>query len=250
MRFVKKTIRRTLALGGYEIRRRPASVPQPQTPKVSPIARWLRTLDIRTALDVGAHEGESVTWIHYAVPDAQIFSFEPLPECLEILREKTRHLSNCQVIPVAVGDHEETKSFLRSSYSPASSILEMTDLLQESVPKVAGTTEEIVQVRTLDSLADELHFEPNILLKIDTQGYEDRVLRGAHEVLRNTVVIVCEVNYLPLYQKQASFDDLYRFLWNHGFVFRGVWMEGRRSRDTGLEMYSDIVFVRRNFATT
>jgi hypothetical protein len=60
------------------------------------------------------------------------------------------------------------------------------------------------------------------LLKLDVQGYELHVLRGATEVLRRTDAILVEVNYYEHYEGAASFDTVHRFLADAGFALTGV----------------------------
>src|SRR5687768_15429271 len=49
---------------------------------------WLLAMNIRTILDVGANVGQFAILAHEVFPSAKIFSFEPLPECFEVLKSR------------------------------------------------------------------------------------------------------------------------------------------------------------------
>ena len=63
--------------------------------------------------------------------------------------------------------------------------------------------------------------EGGILVKIDVQGYEDRVVQGGKEILRRTTTCILEINLDTLYQDQADFKDLVSKLYDLGFVYSG-----------------------------
>ncbi len=60
-------------------------------------------------------------------------------------------------------------------------------------------------METLDGFFEKeaIELEPEILLKLDIQGYEDRVLRGASALLKKTRACLLEGNFDPLYDGQA-----------------------------------------------
>src|SRR5881409_2522439 len=81
---------------------------------------WLLGLNINTILDVGANVGQFATLAHAVFPSANIFSFEPLPDCFEQL--KLRLPENSSAFNMALGDHNGELDFYRASTcSPASS---------------------------------------------------------------------------------------------------------------------------------
>jgi hypothetical protein len=81
---MKKAAKKLLRATGFELRR----VNQFE-PKTEDTFRWMRNLNIRTVLDVGANIGQFADQIHTIVPEAAIYSFEPLPECCELLVRRT-----------------------------------------------------------------------------------------------------------------------------------------------------------------
>lgn len=102
---------------------------------------------------------------------------------------------------------------------------------------------ETVMMDRLDAIWPMLDVRPPVLLKLDVQGYERRVLEGARITLRAVEIVVVEVSFRPLYEGQSSFGHTYDLLYRSGFRYAG-------SMDTMLSpldqsiMQEDAVFVR------
>jgi len=75
-------------------------------------------------------------------------------------------------------------------------------------------TETIETVR-LDDIKPPLAVD---FLKIDTQGYELEIMRNGTATLANTLVIECEVEFVPMYREQPLFGDVQCFLRDQGFM--------------------------------
>jgi hypothetical protein len=80
-----------------------------------------------------------------------------------------------------------------------------------------------------------------ILLKLDVQGSEDRVLRGGTRVLSKCRAVVLEASLDPLYERQADFLGLAQFLRGAGFTYVGN-LDQSYGAD-GRVMFLDAVFV-------
>jgi hypothetical protein len=119
----------------------------------------------------------------------------------------------------------------------------MEELHRKNFPYTGHQADVTVQVRRLDHVLAAESLLPDVLLKIDVQGYEDRVLSGAEQILRQSKVVVTEMSFELLYHEQALFDDIYRRLTAAGLVYRGNWDE-LRSRIDGRTLQVDAVFVR------
>lgn len=120
------------------------------------------------------------------------------------------------LLPYFAGDGS-SRTFYETEWGPTSSmyvpnlsgISDFTGLAE--ICTVAKTTE--VQTRRLDEVIDEdVHF-----LKLDVQGGELDVLKGAVVLLKNVLVIHAEVEFYPMYRDQPLFGDVSSFLFEHGF---------------------------------
>ena len=66
--------------------------------------QWLKDLNVQTILDIGSNTGHFALAINEIFPSAKIYSFEPLPECFEELKEKVKDISNATVYNTALGN--------------------------------------------------------------------------------------------------------------------------------------------------
>lgn len=184
---------------------------------------WFKEAGITTVIDIGANVGQFAVLVHSLLPGATIYAFEPLPDCYQQLARKIREMGNGSIaFNVALGRENSRLVFHRNPYSDSSSFRSMMDIHRKQFPFTAGPDEDLdVPVRRLDSYASELDLRPNVLLKIDVQGFEDEVLAGAEQVLRLTHLVQVEVSMIPLYEDSPSFTDVLLWLERRGFSFRG-----------------------------
>ena len=124
---------------------------------------------------------------------------------------------------MALGDAPGTQTIHVAGNSESSSILEMLKLHEDAAPHSRYTGEETIRVETLDAMFDKTCGSArNVYLKVDTQGYEAQVLRGATHSLKRIDTIQVEMSLAPLYAGQALFDDLYADLRSKGYMLVGV----------------------------
>jgi FkbM family methyltransferase len=205
---------------------------------------WLRSLGVRSVIDVGANTGQFATYVAALLPDATIYSIEPLPDCvaqLELLKRKGYKL---RVFPYACGASSSVGQFHRSEFSASSSLLPMARRHKELFPFTANGTIIQTQVRRLDDLVTSEDIPAPLLVKLDVQGFEDRVIHGGKATLARAVVVLTEINFEPLYEQQADFESTYRLLVECGFEFRGMWEQYLNTK-TGCPVFGDALFTRR-----
>ncbi len=182
---------------------------------------YISSLKIKTVIDVGAHTGEFASMITRILPGVTVISFEPLKKEFLQLESQLRGIPKARAFNLALGDENRTQDMHRSDYSQSSSLRPMTTLHKEAFPESAGDTTETVEVRRLDDIAAELSLEPEILIKIDVQGYEDKVLAGADRVLSKSKAAIIEVSFRELYEGQPLFDLIHTTLKQKGFTYMG-----------------------------
>jgi FkbM family methyltransferase len=182
---------------------------------------YISSLKINTVIDVGAHTGEFAKMITGILPDAAVISFEPLKEEFLQLESQLRDIPRARAFNLALGDQSGIVDMHRSAYSQSSSLRSMTKLHKEAFPESAGEVMERVEVRRLDEIAAKLSLEPEILIKIDVQGYEDKVLAGADRVLSISKAAIIEVSFRELYEGQPLFDSIHATLKQKGFTYMG-----------------------------
>ncbi len=235
-RAVKRLVSGTIGRYGYEVR----CVPHAERNKDV----WLKQAGIRTILDVGANTGQFAKGMLRLLPEAKIYSFEPLAECIEKLGRLAAAHAQLVVVPYACGDKEEQVEMFHSQYSPSSSILRMTHRHEEIYPNTLESRQETVTVKRLDDLAVGLEIQDELMVKLDVQGFEDRVIRGGRNTLRRARLVLTEVSFETLYEGQASFETVYALLRELGLEFSGFRAQYCHAQ-TGLPVQADAIFLRR-----
>lgn len=176
---------------------------------------------VDTVFDVGANEGESALNFMQLFPEAIIYSFEPLPEAYASLDAISRLYNRLVPVNVALGAESGSALLNRNTLQTTSSLLSTacTSKAYLRGPALSTQRKVDISVKTLDAIADEFTIGAIDLLKIDVQGYELNVLKGASQMLRSgrIRVIVLEVNFAPLYEQQACFQEICRFLQSHSY---------------------------------
>jgi FkbM family methyltransferase len=205
--------------------------------------RWLRDLDINTVLDIGANTGQFAAFVREILPQSDIYAFEPLTDCFRALEERMLPLGRFRAFRCALGEKDGEAEMHRSEFSPSSSLLAMRRLHAELFPLSAKTWCERVPVRTLDGLVANLELREGILIKMDVQGYEDRVIQGAKETVHRAKAMIVEASFQKLYDSQPLFDSIYSMLKRLGFTYAGN-MDQLSSPVDGSVLQCDAVFLK------
>lgn len=204
---------------------------------------YVASLNIKTVIDVGAHTGEFAMMIAEMIPGVTVLSFEPQQAEFTELEGNLRKVPDAQAFKFALGEQNETRDLHRSAFSQSSSLRTMTELHKEAFPESAGESLEQVEVRRLDDVLSDVAIAPEILLKIDAQGYEDKVLAGAPQTLARSKAAIIEVSFRELYGGQPLFDSIYRTMHEAGFSYMGNLYQLVHPNDRSV-LQADALFVR------
>lgn len=207
--------------------------------------KWLRDFQIKTIIDIGASKGSFSAEFLGIFPKAQIFAFEPLPDCFALVQKRMAGVPRFRAFNIALGDQAGSVTMHRSSYSGSSSLREMGELHKNLFPVTAGQREVAVAVDTLDHALSGFNLQEPILVKIDVQGFEDKVIAGGLGILGRAQVVLVETSFYELYKGQPLFDGVYEALKNLGFEYHGSWAPELKSPIDGRLLQQDSVFVRR-----
>ncbi len=185
----------------------------------------MRHRNISSVVDVGANTGQFAKYILKFFPQANIYCFEPLSEPFRELRQWSEtQTGRVRVYNIAVGDSTGTVQIhSHADHSPSSSILASTEFMARSFPQTENQTEIVVDIDTLDSALSQIlpSMKRELLLKLDVQGYEDRVLRGAQNVLAAADICILEISLENFYKGQADYLDLMQQLYASRFRYAG-----------------------------
>ena len=236
---IKKLINSVVGMSGYQFGR----VPSVALDISRGHYEWLRSRNIRTVLDVGANTGQFAMMIREVLPGAAIYSFEPLEEAFSKLLLTGRQLGNMHCMQMALGERSGEADMHRNAALASSSLLPIGTRHLKAFPHATEATRETVRIRSLDEVCSSLTLEKNILLKLDTQGYELAVLKGAGTTLQQVDTIIVEASFVPLYQDQPLFHDIYDFLHSRSFDYHGS-LEKAIDPSNGEVLWEDALFRR------
>jgi FkbM family methyltransferase len=233
-----------LASRGYELRAREAMA--------YGIDRWLDVtrlsatarMPIGVIFDVGANEGQTAKELLTAFPNAKIYSFEPAAETFEILNRKVAGVANISTRNLALG----------SAPGKAEMYVYESSLINSLVPNAHYSTlhklsgrRTACDVDTIDRFCAENRIDHIDLLKIDTEGFELEVLRGAEGLLGDGKVnfIIAEFNrVLPTEAYGGgALAPLAEFLKPFRFAFIATFTD-YVSADREMFVVSNVLFAR------
>ncbi|MFN4033313.1 MAG: FkbM family methyltransferase [Fimbriimonadales bacterium] len=161
-----------------------------------------------TVIDIGANVGSHciplARWLGHG---SQVHAFEPHPRIFSYLHANAQlnRLANLHLYPYALGESEGE--------------VEFTDLTTDDLNRVASCSADVpiirVPMRPLDSFACAQ--QPIALIKLDVEGYEWFVLRGAERALANAQMLYLEVCDAHTAQYGYTVRDLAGFLQARGW---------------------------------
>jgi FkbM family methyltransferase len=175
---------------------------------------------VNLVFDVGANAGqfggELRRHLRYR---GRIVSFEPTLAAHKALLRNAAGDAHWHVAErVALGASDGQIDIGVSDNSVSSSVLPMLDAHIAAAPGSAYTAVETVKLTTLDTLALEYFRTDSVaLLKIDTQGFEAEVLKGAQQTLARSVGLQLELSLTPLYAGQLLLPEMLAQITSEGF---------------------------------
>lgn len=184
---------------------------------VSRLRPWSPT-DV--VFDVGANDGRTIPHLRRHLGAPRIYAFEPVAATYQKLVASTVGLENVRCLPLALGSARGPKTMFRgrrpatSSFSPEWS-------------ESRGT--EQVEVSTLDEVVDEHGIDFIHFLKLDTEGHELEVLRGAHATLAASriAIIQAEVGFDTQIAPHTPLESIRAHLAPLGYVLHGLFQQQR-----------------------
>lgn len=214
-----------------------------------PSENWagIKNYSIRTILDIGALRGElAASELRPNFPEAIIHCFEPSPLAFAELASVASGSDNRIIAHnFGLGNESGALNFHANvDFLAASSFLEQTDKTVENFPETAKIKDLTVEIQRLDDVISQIMppVVDDLLIKIDTQGYDYQVLLGGHETLARARACIVEVNMVNLYKGAPTFHDIYLLMLNAGLRFAGVF-DQRFAKNSEL-LYLDAIFIR------
>jgi FkbM family methyltransferase len=192
----------------------------PPTSPTEGLIASLHKFNIDLVLDVGANTGQFASDIRHWGYKGRIVSFEPLSQAYSELLQSSEGDPLRDVYPrCALGDYGGEVEINIARNSQSSSIMPMLKSHLDAAPESKYEGKEVTPVRTLDEVAGiYLQNARATFLKIDTQGFEWRVLDGARDTLPHIKGILVELSLVPLYEGQHLWREMVDRLESEGFT--------------------------------
>tara|TARA_B100001167_G_C16696505_1_gene269555 strand:- start:19 stop:834 length:816 start_codon:yes stop_codon:yes gene_type:complete len=195
-------------------------------------------------IDVGANEGVfSKDFLNFFPKTKQIILFEPLKHLNEKIKKNLEGFNDYQIFNKGVGEKEEIKIFKYDKENTSlASFKDYSDEVNTHYKKKSEIIEKI-EIMKLDDL--DFKFHNQSVLKIDVQGLEVEVLKGALNSLKIFDLIIIECSFVKEYlDSEPSFSDIVELLKKNDFypiIFQDY---GKSISSYAFER--DVIFVKKH----
>lgn len=186
------------------------------------IPEQLQGAPFELVLDVGGNIGEFAEAACRAWPDAKVVSFEPIPGAAAASRERSR--GRWTVHEVGISEHADTMTLWFCMNQHTASTMQAPGTARKLHFGIDDKHEAVqVEVKPLDYYLSELEGRERVLVKVDVEGHERQVLRGARRVLAKATTVIVEVQQDPsIFLGSPSPHDVDAELRRQGLEFAGL----------------------------
>jgi len=178
--------------------------------------------------DVGANDGRTVFRLMRHLPAPRIFAFEPASDTFRTMADRTAGFGTVEPLQLALGSRTgretmylDRQSVLNSFYADWAST--------HGRDRNVDPRTETVETTTLDRFAAQRDVDRIHLLKIDTEGHDLEVLKGAAQMLDDARVDVIQVEagFDVPGRQQPSLEEMQAYLGQHGYYLYGIYNQCR-----------------------
>jgi FkbM family methyltransferase len=192
-----------------------------------------------TIIDVGAYTGDWTRMVRSIFPDAAVLMIEAQESKAETLRSVSAESEGkveLEITLLGATDGEEVRFVEMETGS--SVFEEHSDFPRKIVKKHLTTLDSIV--------ARHPQFAAAQFLKLDTQGYELQVLRGATRLVKSVDCILMEISFIRINAQAPVFADVLAFMASIGF--RPIDFCSQIRLENGMLWQTDMMFARDDWA--
>jgi FkbM family methyltransferase len=188
----------------------------------------------KAAIDVGAYSGEWTVSLLHLFPLTPVLMIEPQVARKKQLQALVHAHQGVELAPVLLGS---TVASGVTFYQAETGSSVLPD------PGNSGTQPTAMDMTTLDAVTRGTYFERPDFLKLDVQGYEIEVLKGAEQMLQAVEAVMMEVNLIAVYQGAPLAHEVVAYMAARGFRVYDISTFFRRPYDNAL-WQMDMIFVR------
>lgn len=222
---IKKIIKKSFEFLGFEIRKKNLNFDDIYKKKIR---------ENPLIFDIGANQGQSIERFKKIFEQPNIHAFEPIKSEFNILKEKYYSDKNITLNNLAVGNINNQKKIFyvnaKTSTSSFNKLKSNSKWLKTRSKELNISTNKFIKesvkinIVTIDNYCLKNNIKRIDILKIDTQGYEDKILEGAQKVLSSGIVSIIELEIMfdNVYQKYLTFSKIEKFLIHNNFRLGGI----------------------------
>ena len=177
------------------------------------INKILLKLKLKTVFDIGAHKGEFSSSLLDSIKSLKIYAFEPQSEIFIETKKKYKNSKNIFLYNKAISNKNKNKKLkiniktstsTFSEYNKNSYWKKVKEFLLTGSNKSSFIKSEIVNAITIDSFCKKNNIRNIDLLKIDTEGHEAEVLKGASKMLKKNIsYVLIEFHFSKIYKNYS-----------------------------------------------
>lgn len=204
--------------------------------------------DINVLFDVGANLGQYAKEMRAFGYRNRIISFEPLNKTFEQLSVNARNDSDWTVNNYALGSEDSKGTINIAGNTDSSSILNMMPEHVKTSPETQYIGKQEIVIRKLDSIFNDYCKKGDrVMVKLDTQGYEESVIKGATKSLPDITLLQLEMSLVPLYENEMLYIEMISNLKSKGFSLYSL-ENGFSNNTTGKLLQVDGIFLNDKYA--
>lgn len=199
------------------------------------VQRFAGTRKLGVIFDVGANVGQTVERLVRYFPQAEIFSFEPGRRSFEELQRRFGGRAGVHLHDLALGATRGTAALQLNDNTELNTL----------VGAVNAMNSVAVEVTTLDAFVAAAGVSHIDLLKIDVEGWEIEVLKGAEALIdaHNVVFVLAEASFSDKEPSMQHFAGLHLEMEKRGFVLCGFYDQVRYGPRKEFVLFSNVLYV-------
>ena len=191
------------------------------------LSRLFEFLDVDLVIDVGANAGQYYRFLRNHVGfRGHVASFEPIPRHANTLREARSRDPKLTVTECGLGAIDGHMEFNVMENTEFSSFLTPEHTETQVFRGLNEVNESIrVEIKTLDGILPDLIDRlgsRSVYLKMDTQGYDMEVLKGAAKVLSGISALQTEASVVRIYDGMPMYHEVISYLEQRDFVMSKI----------------------------
>ena len=205
--------------------------------------RLLQNESVEIIFEVGAADGRDCEVYTSMFPKAKVYAFEPLPDSFAKVVKRAE--TNKAIVPfnLAMTSTKGEATFFKTDLEDASSLLQsrVTGSTFDAYQKVVGSIQ--VKTDTIDNICAANNIERIDILKMDAQGAELEILKGAINMIKagKIKIIYSEIQFIQLYEGAALYHEIAEFLIENNFTLHNFF--GFTHNQKGILAWGDALFV-------